>query len=127
MDRKGSPIWELCKNVAHILTEKLKWTPGNSKAIKIWTDYYASVSPVLVQEFPHLMQRLEGMNIHTLYDLSDWVSNGRWYGWIDLEIDQLNADYNSLITVFPTPVHCMMKDERCWGRTGSYSVKEGYK
>ena len=59
MDRKGSPIWELCKKIAQILTEKLKWTPSNGKAMKIWTDYSASVSPVvLVQAFPDLMERL---------------------------------------------------------------------
>ena len=45
------------------------------------------------------------------YNLSDWASNGRWTGWIDLEVGHLNADYVSLITVIPTPIHHALKDE----------------
>ena len=67
------------------------------------------------------------MNIHTLYDLSVWASNGRWTGWLDLEVGHLNAEYLALITVMPTPVHRALKDERCWGKSECYSVKVGYR
>ena len=35
LDKKGSPIWELCKKAAYILNEHLYWTPSNEKEIKI--------------------------------------------------------------------------------------------
>ena len=62
-----------------------------------------------------------------MFDLSDWASNERWSGWLDLEISHLSLDYISLITMIPTPVHRTLKEERCWGKTGCYLVKVGYR
>ena len=124
MDRKGSSIWDLCKNIAHILIEQLKWTPGNDKAIKIWHVHCSSVPPiVLAQAFQDLRHYLESRNLHTLFDISDWTSKGRWFGLRDMEIGQLNVDYRPLITVLPPLIHHELKDERCWGKYGSYTVK----
>ena len=43
-----------------------------------------------------------------------------------MEIGQLGVDYKALITVIPPPIHSELKDERCWGKAGSYTDKEGY-
>ena len=81
MERKGLPILELCKSMAHIITKKLIWTPGNDKNIKIWNDHCSSVPHViLTQAFPDLRQRMESLNIHSLFDISEWTSTRRWYG-----------------------------------------------
>ena len=96
----------------------MKWTPGNGKAIKIWIGHRAYVSLiVLTQAFLDLRQKLEGVNVHMLFDLSNWASNGRWTGWLELGVDHLNDEYLSLITVMPTPVHRTLKNERCWGKS----------
>ena len=82
---------------------------------------------MLSQAFPELRQRLEEMNIKTLHDLSEWTSNGRWAGWIDMELEHLNSEYHALISVMSTPVHYALKDDKCWGNSGCYTVKEGFK
>ena len=113
MRRRGSLIWELCKIAAQIITQKLMWNLGNDKELKIWTDHCASVTPdVLAQAFHELRQKLEGMNINSIHDLSKWSSSERWTGWRELEVNHLNTEYLALITVFPTLVHREMKDER---------------
>ena len=72
MSRKGSSIPEMCKNATYIITEELKWSPSNGKEIRIWTDHYTSVSPVVLsQVFPKLRKRLEGMNIKLLHGISE--------------------------------------------------------
>ena len=55
------------------------------------------------------------------------MNNERSVGWLDLEIDQLNAEYHALITVMSTPFWRALKDERYWGKIGCYTVKEGYR
>ena len=75
------------------------------------------VSPeVLAQAFPELRQKLEELNINSLFDLSEWSTNGRWMRLLEMEFDHLNVDFLALITVSPTPVHRELKDERCWGK-----------
>ena len=36
-------------------------------------------------------------------------------------------DYRTLIMVMPPPGHHALKDERCWGKAGRYTVKDGYR
>ena len=67
------------------------------------------------------------MNIKSLHDLSEWSSNGRWTEWLEMEVGHLSAEFLALITVFPTPVHRALKDERCWGKSERYTVKAGYR
>ena len=128
MNIGGSPIWEMCNSTAQIITQKLRWCPGNDKEIKIWTNHYASVTPgVLAQAVPELRHKLDDMRIKLLHDLSVCSSSGRWIGWHELEIGHLNADYLALITVLPTPVHHALKDKRGWGKAECYTMKARYK
>ena len=43
-----------------------------------------------------------------------------------MEVSHLNVEYIALIMVFPTLVHSVLKDERCWGKSKCYTVKAGY-
>ena len=53
IDRKGLSVWELCKSVVHIISERMYWTPRNEKEIKIWFDKCGTTSPAnLLQTFP---------------------------------------------------------------------------
>ena len=130
LTRKGSPIWILCNKATHIIKNHLHWSLGNGKQIRIWQYCLGPVSPVNhLVAFSDLKQWLDHLNIITLYDLSSWKNNGRWDGWKALEVpEHLKLDFNALCSVLQgsAPIHNQLLDSRGWGKSGIYTVKEGY-
>ena len=79
--RKGTHVLELCKKVTYIIHDQIYWILGSAKQVKIWDDNIGPTSHVnFTQELAELMRWMEQANARTLYDLSKWMSRGRWDG-----------------------------------------------
>jgi hypothetical protein len=126
----GSPIWKLVRESIPLIQTRLNWDPGNGKKIKIWEDNY-SKSGILskIPSFTQLKHWLATGGKETLYDISNWDSNGNWESWNLGEVPpHLTEDVKQLLQRIScsAPVHLTKADERSWGKEG-YTVKSGYK
>ena len=106
--------------------ESRKW-----KEDKVWVDNLGSNSPTKYQhELAELNNWMEWESIYMLYDLSKWMSCGRWEDWVDLEVlVSLRLEYNVFLTLIHESglVYCSLADGRSRGMTRAYEVNEGYK
>ena len=128
---KGTTVWQLCKATVSIIKENCYWIPGNGKKINIWTsNILGQFKRSSLPGLSSFSDWLSEQNILTLFDLSLWDSNGHWLGWKNISPPHLMSDaaeilFSSLNGFSPS---CLsIKDQLGWGRTGQYTVKEGYK
>jgi hypothetical protein len=65
----------------------------------------------------------------SLFDISEWHSNGSWKGWnlreVPLNLSESSHSFLLLINGL-APIHLQQQNNRGWGSSG-YSIKEGYK
>ena len=65
-DRKGSPIWDLCKKATFILNDHLYLILGSGKQKKIWKDNIGPTSLAnFLQAFSKLKHRMDHLKIYT--------------------------------------------------------------
>ena len=128
---KGTTLWQLCKATINIIKENCYWIPGNGKKINIWNRSILGHPPrSTIPGLGSFSEWLSAQDILSLFDLSRWDEDGQWIGWKDISPpDQLR----NLVDLFLSSLHGLSpsslsaKDRLGWGKSGQYTVKEGYK
>lgn len=71
--KRGSPIFKLLNVAIPIVNSNLKWSLGNGKIVRIWDDGINGMNALCNKEdLSPLKIWMEGMNLHTLCDISYW-------------------------------------------------------
>ena len=127
---KGTTLWQLCKATISIIKENCYWIPGNGKKINIWTsNILGQPKRSSLSGMSSFSDWLSEQNMHTLFDLCTWETNGNWLGWKDISPPHHLRDVAEtlLSTLHGLSPSCLsIKDRVGWGKTGQYNVKEGY-
>lgn len=78
----GSPIWKLIWASLAFFQESLIWILRNEKKINVWDDRF-SASDILREDLSlaPLRQWFTSQGKSSLFDISNWHSNGAWKGW----------------------------------------------
>jgi len=81
------------------------------------------------ENIAELKDWLERAGINNLYDLSKWDQRGEWAGWdfhgIPTHLALQQSTLEDLLED-AAPVNRSMKDRWGWGKTGVYTIAEGY-